>query len=195
MVLSSWMMGCESEIDDKVAASVGTAKEAPVAPAATSSAWALSADSHIAWVGAKVTDDHKGGFRALSGSATVEGNALRSAEVVIETASLFADHPKLESHLKGEDFFGVSRFPKATFSITSVAASADGSHTVTGNLDLHGVKKEISFPATVTVNGTMATVAAEFTLNRKDFGMAYPGKPDDLIRDEVLVKGKLVFQG
>jgi hypothetical protein len=31
-------------------------------------------------------------------------------------------------------------------------------------------------------------VDAEFTVNRKDFGLVYPGKPDDLIRDDVVVK-------
>jgi hypothetical protein len=29
---------------------------------------------------------------------------------------------------------------------------------------------------------------AEFAINRKDFGLVYPGMPDDLIKDEVLIK-------
>ena len=48
-------------------------------------------------------------------------------------------------------------------------------------------------PATVQVSETGASVSAEFTLLRKDFGMVYPGRPDNLIRDEVLVKGTLRF--
>ena len=68
-----------------------------------------------------------------------------------------------------------------------------GADSVKGTLDLHGVKKEISFPAKVTVEETKASIGAEFTLMRKDFGIVYPGKPEDLIRDEVLVKGKLSF--
>ncbi len=195
-LLSLGLLACSSEIDDKAAASVKEAKEAPAAAApATDGSWALSSDTHIAWVGAKVTKDHPGGFKTVSGKATVKDNQLVSGEVVIDTASLFTDHPKLENHLKDADFFHVAKFPQAVFTITKVAPADGGQHTVTGNLDLHGVKKEISFPAKVTVTGNQATVAAEFTLNRQDFGMAYPGKPDDLIRDEVLVKGKLVFQG
>jgi hypothetical protein len=31
-------------------------------------------------------------------------------------------------------------------------------------------------------------VDAEFAINRKDWGIVYPGKPDDLIRDDVVVK-------
>ena len=33
---------------------------------------------------------------------------------------------------------------------------------------------------------------AEFSLMRFDFGIVYPGKKDDLIRDEVVVKFDLV---
>jgi len=198
-VLTTGLVGCTSEIDDKTAASV---KEAPAAapekaekPAPAAAGWALSSDSHIAWVGAKVTKDHPGGFKTVSGSADVKDGKLASATVVIDVNSLYSDHPKLEKHLKDEDFFNVVKFPNATFRITGVTGGDGGKSTVTGMLDLHGVQKEISFPAKVTVDGQTATVAAEFTLNRKDFGMAYPGKPDDLIRDEVLVKGKLVFKG
>jgi hypothetical protein len=31
-------------------------------------------------------------------------------------------------------------------------------------------------------------VDAEFAINRKDFGIVYPGMPDDLIKDDVLLK-------
>jgi hypothetical protein len=33
-----------------------------------------------------------------------------------------------------------------------------------------------------------ATVEAEFSINRKDFGIVYAGKADDLIRDGVVIK-------
>ena len=50
------------------------------------------------------------------------------------------------------------------------------------------VKKTISFPATITVGADAASGTAEFVINRKDFGIVYPGKQDDLIRDDVLLK-------
>jgi hypothetical protein len=34
-------------------------------------------------------------------------------------------------------------------------------------------------------------VDAEFVINRKDFGVVYPGMPDDLIKDDVLLKLQL----
>jgi hypothetical protein len=50
------------------------------------------------------------------------------------------------------------------------------------------VKKTISFPATITLTDDAATATSEFSLNRKDFGVAYAGMKDDLIRDEVVLK-------
>ena len=35
---------------------------------------------------------------------------------------------------------------------------------------------------------------AEFTIDRKQFGIVYPGMPDDLIKDEVLLKLDLSFK-
>jgi len=51
-----------------------------------------------------------------------------------------------------------------------------------------GTKKSISFPATVAVAADKVSVKSEFVINRKDWGIVYPGMADDLIRDEVVVK-------
>jgi polyisoprenoid-binding protein YceI len=73
---------------------------------------------------------------------------------------------------------------------SSIQAGGDkgATHTITGNLELRGVTKQISFPATIRVATGAVDVNAEFAINRKDFGLSYPGKADDLIRDDVLVK-------
>jgi polyisoprenoid-binding protein YceI len=88
----------------------------------------------------------------------------------------------------------VSSAGPPTFVSTAIEAGAkdpkakDATHTVTGNLTLHGVTKSISFPAKITVSGDNATLDSQFFINRKDFGIMYPGKPNDLIRDEVVIK-------
>ena len=67
-------------------------------------------------------------------------------------------------------------------------ASKGGTHVITGNLDLHGVSKSISFPATVRLSAAGVEVDSEFAINRKDFSIVYAGMPDDLIKDDVLMK-------
>ena len=54
-----------------------------------------------------------------------------------------------------------------------------------------GVTKAITFPARITATNEGADVEAKFGINRKDFAIVYPGMPDDLIKDEVLIDLKL----
>jgi polyisoprenoid-binding protein YceI len=62
---------------------------------------------------------------------------------------------------------------------------------VSGNLTLHGVTKQISFPAQIQVSDQAVEVDAQFVLNRFDFEIKYPGKANDLIRKEVVMQFKI----
>jgi polyisoprenoid-binding protein YceI len=149
-------------------------------------------DSKVGFVGAKITGKHEGSFGSFSGRIDlVNADPTKSNVVVdIDTASLRTDTEKLSGHLKSADFFDVEKYPKARFVSTSVRAGGErgATHTITGNLELHGVTKSISFPATISTTGSGVTVDSEFSINRKDFGLVYPGMPDDLIKDDVVLK-------
>ena len=199
------LAGCKSELDGKPVAKVAEVKgetkptdvkkvDAPPAAAAK----VLKADpaaSSIGFVGAKLTGDHSGSFKTFTGETTVEGAVPKSVNFTIETGSVTSDDEKLTGHLKSPDFFDVEKFPKAEFVSTAIVAKTAGAatHEVTGDLSLHGEKKAITFPATITVDERGAKGNAEFKINRKDFKIVYPGMPDDLIKDEVLLKISLSF--
>ena len=165
---------------------------APPTPANAATYTFSAADSKIDFVGAKITGKHDGSFKTFNGTISVpEGKAeLGQVKVEIDTSSLTVDPAKLEAHLKSPDFFDVAKYPKASFTSTAIAPSTEPgkTHVITGNLELHGVTKSISFPANVKVSGDSVSTDAEFVINRKDFGIVYPGMPDDLIKDEVLLK-------
>lgn len=148
--------------------------------------------SKIEFIGSKVTGQHHGGFKSFSGAAglTPDQGSLAKLAVDVDMNSTWSDDEKLTGHLKAPDFFDVAKFPKATFVTTEIKPGGEkgATHTVTGNLTLHGVTKSISFPATVAVKDGGFELNSEFALNRKDFGIVYPGKTDDLIRDEVVLK-------
>ena len=170
--------------------------------------------SKIEWVATKVTSYHTGTLNVKSGEVTVQDGKITGGNFVLDMTSIVVSGPpgsdakanaKLLGHLKSPDFFDVAAYPKATFTITSVASfsgtakdSADPrqesiskykitnpTHTVSGNLTIKGVTKNITFPAQLTVSGSSADAIAKFNINRKDWDIVYPGKPDDLIRDEV----------
>ena len=148
--------------------------------------------STVDFVGSKVTGSEAGSFKKFTGTIDlVEDKPEKSRVTVnIDLNSVEAKIGKLTEHLKSPDFFDVAKFPNATFTSSEIKPGGEkgASHTVTGTLDLHGVKKTITFPATITVAADAVTVASEFAINRKDFGIVYAGKADDLIRDEVVLK-------
>lgn len=111
--------------------------------------------------------------------------------VDIDVSTVETDAPQLTEHLKSPDFFDVARFPKATFVSTAIVAKPGdkgATHAVTGDFEIHGVRKSITFPAKITTTADGVTVESEFSINRKDFGIVYAGKADDLIRDDVVLK-------
>ena len=149
-------------------------------------------NSSIQFVGSKVTGRHNGGFRKFSGELRAENGRLADAgnHVTIDTTSLWADNDRLTGHLKSPDFFNVAQIPTATFETVAITLQATNS-LVTGDLTLHGVTKRISFPAQIQVTDEAVEVGAEFFINRFDFDIKYPGKANDLIRKEVVLKLKV----
>jgi polyisoprenoid-binding protein YceI len=152
--------------------------------------------SKIEFTGSKVTGSHNGGFKSFQGSWALVPEKPEASQIQAEIAmdSTFTDTDRLTGHLKSPDFFDVAKFPKSSFELTGIQAGStdakakNATHTVTGNLLLHGVTKSIQFPARIAVTPEAATLDSEFFINRKDFGINYPGMTNDLIRDEVVIK-------
>lgn len=144
--------------------------------------------SSIGFTGKKVTGSHTGSFERFAGEVLLGADPSSSqVRLTIEMNSVLSDNAKLTSHLQSADFFDAARFPEATFTSTAITAGgADGAtHTIQGNLTLHGVTKSVAFPATVTAADRAVSLKAAFSIDRKAFGLTYPGKADDLIKDHV----------
>ncbi|MEW6161654.1 MAG: YceI family protein [Verrucomicrobiota bacterium] len=150
--------------------------------------YVIRAESTIGFVGSKVTGSHTGGFKQFSGQLQVaDGKIVGTPEIKIDMRSTWSDNNRLTGHLKSPDFFDAEQFPVSTFVVTKIEP-AGPQQKVTGNLTLHGVTKSISFPASIQISDQAVSVKAEFAINRKDFNINYPGKPNDLIRDNVVIK-------
>ncbi len=164
----------------------------PELPAGTSVSVGGS-KSTFGFVGAKLTGEHEGGFTGYEGSVVLdEGGQVVGTSFTISLGTVFTDAEKLTKHLMKPDFFDVEQFGSARFASADIQSAGDA-HTVSGVLDLHGITKTLSFPAKIDVAEESVHVTAEFDLNRQDFGISYPGKPDDLIKDQVKIKLDLVF--
>jgi polyisoprenoid-binding protein YceI len=187
------LAACADPSENVPAASVSTnsgsaTAATPAAPTGAAKEYAITAEnSKVEFVGSKVTGKHDGGFKQIQGEVHTSGNTVAHAKVNIDTTSIYSDNDRLTVHLKSADFFDVQKFPTAVFETTSISGTGENA-TVNGKLTLHGVTKEISFPAKIEVKDDAVAVKAEFSINRKDFGIVYTGKPDDLIRDGVVLR-------
>lgn len=172
-------------------------------------------ESKIDWVATKVSGYHVGNVPLKSGEINVKNGEVTGGKFILDIANMqvvgpkgsdTARNKKLLGHLKSADFFDVEKNPEGTFELTDVRPYkgdaikdttdprqeeinkykvTDPTHTVSGNLTLKGVTKNIEFPARITVSGNTAEAIAKFNIDRKDWGIVYPGSPDDLIRDAI----------
>ena len=193
IILAALTYGCANPAANKPKATVANAapESNPAKPAGAERLVISPENSKVEFVAAKVTRSHQGSFKQFAGTIDLVPNNVGNSRVTIDidTASVVTDEEQLTGHLKTPDFFDVAKYPKATFVSTKIEPGGSGAtQTVTGNFDLHGVRKSISFPATIQVAPDSVSVNAEFSINRKDFGLLYPGKADDLIRDGVVIK-------
>lgn len=169
------------------------AAPAPAAPAGD--VVEVGATGTIGFVGAKVTRSHEGRFGTWTGNLKLAGDRVVGGSFSVDVASLATDSVKLDDHLRSPDFFDVGTHPTATFTATEVrdGAPADSklegaNATLVGDLTLRGVSKRVEVPAVLAVAGGEASARTEFSIRRQDFGIVYPGKPNDLIRDEVVIR-------
>ncbi len=188
--------GCEREVDQSPAAQVGEAQVAEPVAAEATTVDVIKDQSKIEWLATKVTRHHDGGFERFDGSLSFEGDTPRQVAFTIDMSSIWSDTEKLTGHLKTPDFFDVENHPEAHFESTSIVEKSGeegANYEITGNLEMRGQTNSITFPATVDMSGETIQAKAQFSIDRQKWGVSYKGAPDNLIRDEVLIKLDLVF--
>jgi len=204
------LFGCFDVAEDKVEAKVEDVPEeaaakvgdaAPKAPEAFApqlpgEVWPVdTSSSKVEALAAKVLNSHPILFHDFDGKVSVADGKVAGIAFEVDMASLEADVPKLTAHLKNEDFFDVPKHPKSTFVSTSVSEGSDipdMSHTVVGTFDIHGHKKKVTFPASISLSDGAVSAKTEFALNREDFGLTYQVQTaDNLIQDKVVLTVEL----
>ena len=98
-----------------------------------------------------------------------------SVDARIDTASIDTGIAERDTHLRGPDFFDVSRYPQMRFTSRRIEKRGEG-WVATGTFDLHGHTEELEVPFRVTglereQQGSRLGVAAALTLDRQRFGV------------------------
>jgi polyisoprenoid-binding protein YceI len=169
------------------------------------------AASKLEFIGTKVSGYHSGSVHIQSGELQVQDGNITGGKFVMDMNSIAATdgdeegNMKLTGHLKSPDFFDVEKNPEGIFEITGVSPFSgtinevneanqeefnkykveNPTHTISGNMTLKGITKNIEFPARVTMTDNSIDAIARFNIDRSLWDITYPGKPDDLIRNEI----------
>jgi polyisoprenoid-binding protein YceI len=196
--LTLLLSGCENPAANKVRATISE----PTTASAVGNPFTLFEtrgtavpvlpdSSKIEFTGSKVTGRHDGGFKAFNGLIDLVSDKAEESRVAvqIDMRSVYTDTDTLTKHLQTGDFFQADQYPTSSFVSNRIVSNGEaGNYLVTGDLEMRGVKKSITFPAAIAIKPDEVAVNCEFALNRKDFGIVYAGKADDLIRDDVVIK-------
>jgi polyisoprenoid-binding protein YceI len=82
--------------------------------------------------------------------------------------------PKLQGHLSSADFFDISKFGEATFTINKVEYINADRATIKGDLNLKGIKAPVTFTAIIRNADDKGFFAeAFFPFDRTVFGINY----------------------
>ncbi|MGK6352348.1 YceI family protein [Parapedobacter sp. DT-150] len=194
------LASCVSNPEGKKAETSDTLETVDAAATAGSGLSVDTAASKVEWTGRKVSGEHHGDVKIKSGTLTASDGKLTGGNFVIDLTTI-TNHDlegeykgKLEGHLKSADFFDVENHPEATFEITAVKEGATaGTATISGNLTIRGITKNITFDANVAeASATAVKATADFNIAREDWGITYTGQADDLISKEINLKVTLV---
>jgi polyisoprenoid-binding protein YceI len=162
-------------------------------------------ESKVVWLGKKVTGEHTGEIQMAYGDLQFDGEKLTGGSFEIDMQSITNSdieneeyNQKLVGHLKSDDFFGVEKYPKASFVMTEVEHTKAGKYHIKGDLTIKGITKSIEFPAQVTMLDTKATATASITVDRSEFNVRYgsgsffDGLGDKMIYDDFTLDVTLV---
>ncbi len=133
-----------------------------------------------------------GRFKTWSADILFSPEALDRSKltVAIDTASVDTGDAQRDQSLPSGDFFDTAEHPKATFTATKFRKSGEGKFVADGTLDLRGVKKPLSLPFTLKIDGDTATARGVTTLDRTTFGV---GQGEWASTDEIAAKVKVSF--
>jgi polyisoprenoid-binding protein YceI len=137
----------------------------------------------------------------VTGSLTVDGAALTSAEITADLTTLRSDESMRDGQLARQGI-ETGTYPTAVFTLLEPieleALPVDGQSvevTAVGDLALHGVTNRVSIPLRATLTGDVIAVNGTLPFTWDEWGMTRPDSMRVLsVADEGLIELQLFFR-
>ena len=150
--------------------------------------------SIIVWTGREVTTSkHFGNIYFASGQFEVKSGLISSGEFVVDMTTIDNQdlpeerRPRLEAHLKSDDFFSVESHPTALLSILSSESVAEGKWLVSGELTIKTFTHPVEFEMLNSNDGWKANLVFDRSKYEVKFrsGTFFENLGDKLIYDDI----------
>ena len=133
------------------------------------------------------------------GVFSINMNSMRSTDE--PTA---AGRKKVDDQLRSDDFFAVTKYPKATMLVKQILPDrTPNTFRVLGELTIKNVKKPIEFTTIMKRNGNTITAGASMNISRSNWNINHQPKPatwniidrvkDKVVDNDIPVSLELVF--
>ncbi|OXA69290.1 hypothetical protein B0A67_19785 [Flavobacterium aquidurense] len=150
-----------------------------------------------------------GKFGTYDATITTEGDNFENAQIEFsgDIASIDTANADRDAHLRSGDFFDAENHPKLTFKGSSFKGSSfkkvnNGEYQLTGDLEIKGISKTVTFPVefsgimTDPWGNTKVGLNIEGKINRKDWGLNWNSALETggvLVGEEVRLNIELQF--
>ncbi|KAI6244262.1 cytochrome b [Aphelenchoides fujianensis] len=179
------------------APAAAAAPEAAEAAAATPAlkdpvAWAVQKGSSLTFSATWSGNAIEGRFNRWTADILFSPEALDRSKLTVgvDMASAVTGDAQRDESLPSGDFFDTAEHPKATFTASKFRKTGEGKYVADGTLDLRGVKKPLSLPFTLKIDGDTATARGVTTLDRTVFGV---GQGEWASTDQIAAGVKVSF--
>ena len=160
--------------------------------------------STLKWTGTKVTGSHWGYVTMKEGSVMLEEKKVLSGDFTVDMKIITNEDldnsqwkAKLLNHLRSDDFFDVTNYPTASFSLKS-SLFQQGEIRVKGDLTIRGITHPVEFPALIQFSDEGPRATGQIKIDRTLYNMKYksgnffPEIGDKIIYDEFTVDFDIV---
>jgi polyisoprenoid-binding protein YceI len=143
-------------------------------------------------------NDVVGRSHNVSGTVVIADGVLTAAQVTVDMTALRTDMEPRDGRMR-EDGLETLRFPTATFRLTrpvplgGVSGGRVVSLELPGQLTLHGVTRQVTFPLEARWDGATIQVAGSMPLRRADFDLQVPSLVGFRIQDRGVVELELTL--
>ena len=114
-----------------------------------------------------------GAFSGWSAQISFDPKALATskASVTVDLTSAMTGDDDRDQSLPSGDWFNTPKFPKATFTTTTIKAVGPDLYQAAGVLSLKGVSKPATLNFTLKINGNKAVMAGQAVIDRTQWAV------------------------